>query len=691
MPRLPDIDSLGGRPIPQSNRRISSVRNAGVVADAVGDLGQQIAQTGNQMLEKEDRLAYAAAKSAYLKADVQTRNELADDPEYGTYESRYAEKMKAAQETAAGFIKSKPDRAMFTADIGVDFERGRGEVMRAAKGKEIVAKKAVLFEGLEGLRDTGRDALDEATRAATIQNANEMIDAAKGQGLIDAVDAFTAKEKWASDYAEEQVRLTLARGDARGANALLDRYRDVIQGETGLRLKERMLGEVKELDRSDYVDNVMGLATKVEVGSTAEAVNYNDPLRGRGTGISSGFGAKRASGPHTGVDITGKVGTPIFSMYGAGKVISVDTAGKGDAGIHVIVDHGGGIVSSYSHMNGTSMKKGDTITPDTQLGAIGMTGKTTGPHVHVVAKKDGARVDPAVVIGKARQSPMTHDLDSLLARVDADAEEQGWDSVEREKRKDEVVRRVSRDETLLNREWQEADRAASEFVIGLGDGFKSINQIPDSIRSRMDVRDLVKYKNAAESNAKGKALEANGLTAISLELMEILEPEKFASTNLGEFVGKVTKGELAGLLVKQARIASKDEVDQRPGITSTINVLATKDMGLTGQDNREKYVRVVRSMEGIINAATGGKRPATRSELDEAFKAATREVKTTIPKSFLGIDLGKTEGSKRVYDFDSVPAAAKDRIIKRATRIMGRAPSDDEVLQAYQIELAGVR
>lgn len=676
MPRLPDIDSLGSRPVPRSQRRISSVRNAGAVADAAGGLGDKIAGIGNKIIEKEDRLSYAAAKSAYLKADVQARQELENDPEYGAHESRYQEKMKAAEEAASGFIKSKSDRAMFTADIGVDFERGRGQVLKGVHAKKITAKKAVLFEGLETLSDVGRDALDEETRATTIQNASEMIDAAAAEGLINQVERFAMKERWSSDYAIEQVRLMKARGDVRGAEAYLKKMRPIIQGEAGLRLEESLTKDIGELDMSDFVDGIMGVATNSEEGTD---VPYGDPLRGRGTGIKAGgkFGVKRGSKTHNGVDMTGKRGSPIYSGYGAGTAtVGYDKK----SGHYVKIDHGNGLVSSYSHMDKPAVQSGDIITPDTIIGDIGMSGNTSGPHVHVVVKKDGKTVDPESVIGSARQSARRHDLDQLLAQVDIAADEAGWDSLKREQYKTEVARRVSRDETLASRDEAEADRSASEVVLELGGDFKSISQIPSQILDKMDPRDVARYERAATRNNKPAKIEANGVTAIQLDMMEILEPEKFASLNLGQYVGEVTKGELAGFLAKQARIAKKatEEVDIRPKITSTINVLSTKEMNLKGKGNEQNFINTVRTMEGIL---AGNPKP-TRSELDEAFKMATREIQ------IYGTLYGTNDKPLYELEIDNIPANSRDRIIASAKRNLGREPTEEEIIQAYQIQRA---
>jgi hypothetical protein len=89
MPVLPTRDSLGQSPVPVSRRGISSNPAAGAVGNALEGFGQTVAGIGKGMIEKEDRLSYAAAKGNFLKADIAARQELANDPDHETWDARY--------------------------------------------------------------------------------------------------------------------------------------------------------------------------------------------------------------------------------------------------------------------------------------------------------------------------------------------------------------------------------------------------------------------------------------------------------------------------------------------------------------------------------------------------------------------------------------------------------------------------
>ncbi len=63
-------------------------------------------------------------------------------------------------------------------------------------------------------------------------------------------------------------------------------------------------------------------------------------------------------------------------------------------GYTVIVDHGEGLVSLYSHMKGEWVNVGDWVERGQLIGEVGSTGNSSGPHVHFEVRVDGERVNP---------------------------------------------------------------------------------------------------------------------------------------------------------------------------------------------------------------------------------------------------------------------------------------------------------
>lgn len=98
---------------------------------------------------------------------------------------------------------------------------------------------------------------------------------------------------------------------------------------------------------------------------------------------------------HPGIDIGGPVGTPIVATEN-GTVSAVYTSGyNGGYGIHAIITGADGNQSLYAHMSGANVSTGQAVTAgSTVVGWIGMTGRTTGPHLHFEIHSGGAQVNP---------------------------------------------------------------------------------------------------------------------------------------------------------------------------------------------------------------------------------------------------------------------------------------------------------
>jgi len=108
-----------------------------------------------------------------------------------------------------------------------------------------------------------------------------------------------------------------------------------------------------------------------------------------GTRADPFHGGARA---HKGIDIAAPAGTPVFATADGW----VEHAGqKGSYGILVTIRHPSGHETRFAHLSRVTVRKGQAVRKGFQVGNIGSTGRSTGPHLHYEVRMNGVALNPA--------------------------------------------------------------------------------------------------------------------------------------------------------------------------------------------------------------------------------------------------------------------------------------------------------
>ena len=122
---------------------------------------------------------------------------------------------------------------------------------------------------------------------------------------------------------------------------------------------------------------------------------FSHPLPGGTMTSTFGYRNFRGSEYHGGVDFAAPSGTPYYAAADGTVVTAFNDGGwHGGCGNEIVISHGGGLYTIYMHSSRVYVKAGDHVTRGQNIGAVGSTGDSTGPHLHFQVELNGQRVNP---------------------------------------------------------------------------------------------------------------------------------------------------------------------------------------------------------------------------------------------------------------------------------------------------------
>ena len=129
------------------------------------------------------------------------------------------------------------------------------------------------------------------------------------------------------------------------------------------------------------------------------------PRTGRISGL---FGSQRIyrgepGAYHGGVDIAGATGDPVVAPADGVVILAASDKPYTLEGHLLMIDHGHGLNSAFLHLSRIDVQPGEAVRQGQRIGAVGATGRATGPHLHWGMKWNEARIDPMLIAGPMPQ------------------------------------------------------------------------------------------------------------------------------------------------------------------------------------------------------------------------------------------------------------------------------------------------
>jgi murein DD-endopeptidase MepM/ murein hydrolase activator NlpD len=199
------------------------------------------------------------------------------------------------------------------------------------------------------------------------------------------------------DHAAEAVLTVTPPGGQPGAERLPVAPRDwPTQRITGLP-PAKVTPDAEALRRITAERAKLATARAIDSTRTDFTTPFVLPARGRVSGV---FGSQRILNgeprqPHYGFDIAAPTGTPLVAVAGGMVTLAADFFFFGKL---VVIDHGHGVHTLYGHMSALDVAEGEQVAAGQRIGAVGATGRVTGPHLHFGLAWYSTWLDPQPVL-----------------------------------------------------------------------------------------------------------------------------------------------------------------------------------------------------------------------------------------------------------------------------------------------------
>ena len=148
-------------------------------------------------------------------------------------------------------------------------------------------------------------------------------------------------------------------------------------------------------DEKSEIQHLLALKTTFSLKSPLKRAMVSSKF---GMRIHPVLGVKKH---HSGIDLVAAEGT---KLYASGRGVVREVGYDRGNGKYVTIDHGHGILTSYSHASEIFVEEGQEVTQETNIALLGSTGRTTGPHLHFQLEVDEQPIDPSLFIETFQRS-----------------------------------------------------------------------------------------------------------------------------------------------------------------------------------------------------------------------------------------------------------------------------------------------
>ena len=375
-------------------------------AASKSELKSRLAQIKEQKAEiernlesyKADQAEYAGQigtlnnKIALTEEEIDATQDILDE-----LDANIAQTEQELEETTQELENKKE---LFATRIRVMYENGDTSYMDVLLNSENFSDMLSNMEIVSQIMDYDKGVVAEYTalkESIEQMKAELESDRADKQDYMDSLE--DRKEELESDRTDLKKLLTKLENDIEYA----EKTARQMQAD-----EDKVNAEIEELSRqeAEAARKAAEAAKKAAQSKSASSSTSTSTVRASGSMvwpcpsynyISSNYGYRthpitgKVSSFHKGIDIASGSGNPVLAAASGTVVKSYMSSSYGN---YIVISHGGGLMTAYAHLSRRLVSVGDTVSAGQQIGKVGSTGNSTGPHLHFEVYVNGSTVNP---------------------------------------------------------------------------------------------------------------------------------------------------------------------------------------------------------------------------------------------------------------------------------------------------------
>ena len=347
---------------------------------------------------KADQAEYAGQigtlnnKIALTEEEIDATQDILDE-----LDANIAQTEQELEETTQELENKKE---LFATRIRVMYENGDTSYMDVLLNSENFSDMLSNMEIVSQIMDYDKGVVAEYTAL------KESIEQMKAELESDRAD----KQDYMDSLEDRKEELESDRADLKKLLAKLEN--DIEYAEKTARQmqadEDKVNAEIEELSRqeAEAARKAAEAAKKAAQSKSASSSTSTSTVRASGSMvwpcpsynyISSNYGYRthpitgKVSSFHKGIDIAASSGNPVLAAASGTVVKSYMSSSYGN---YIVISHGGGLMTAYAHLSRRLVSVGDTVSAGQQIGKVGSTGNSTGPHLHFEVYVNGSTVNP---------------------------------------------------------------------------------------------------------------------------------------------------------------------------------------------------------------------------------------------------------------------------------------------------------